>query len=156
MPEELPVPPPDFAPCPPAGQSSASAALKGSRDLLFRWVTAVERRDPDQAVSLYAETDVAFWGTFGDHCRTSRVEAHDYFRRFLAADSIQCSVREIHWRALGDEVVLATGWYEFRIARDGGSAQAAPARFTFAFRRMPDGSWVITEHHSSLFPENGY
>nr|NIP97040.1 DUF4440 domain-containing protein [Akkermansiaceae bacterium] len=146
----------EFAPCPPTEQPSLSAALGDSRELLFRWVTAVERLDADEAASFYAETGMAFWGTFGDHCRTSRTGAHDYFRRFLAADSIQCSVRETHWRALGEKAVLATGWYEFRIARDGAPAQAAPARFTFAFRRMPDRSWLIIEHHSSLFPENGY
>lgn len=128
----------------------ASAALD-------RWVDAVNRLDPQSASRLYAECDLAFWGTFGGYCRTRRPEAREYFDRFLDADSLVCEIREIHWRELGSEAAVATGSYAFLIRRRGDAdASESKARFSFVFHRQPNGDWLIVDHHSSHFPDGAY
>ena len=139
--------------------NSASPAVEAAEPILKQWIAAVQALDPAAASDLYAESggDMAFWGTFGSHCRTTRDQAHDYFVRFLDLASLTCAIREIHWRAFGDGAALATGWYEFTLAGKGGAERRqAQARFTFGFARQGDGGWKIVEHHSSLFPEGGY
>jgi uncharacterized protein (TIGR02246 family) len=132
-------------------------ALKEAKQLLHRWLAAAAERNPEKAAALYADSGLAFWGTFGSYCRTNRAQAREYFDHFLDAESLACEIREIHWREAGPEAVLATGWYSFMIRRQGESGPSeAKARFTFGFRRLTGGEWNIVEHHSSLFPEGGY
>lgn len=126
-------------------------------DLLDDWIGAVGSLDPQAAADLYATHDLAFWGTFGEYCRTTRPQARAYFDRFLDAEFVACEVREIHWREFGPQATVATGWYSFVIRRPGEpAAKETRARFTFVFSGQDDGQWKIVEHHSSLFPENGF
>ena len=124
---------------------------------LDRWIDAVNRRDAQAASELYAERDLAFWGTYGGYCRTRRPEAREYFDRFLDVDSMNCEIREIHWRELGAGAAVATGSYAFAILRHGDAdTREATARFSIVFCQQPDGGWQIVDHHSSLFPDGAF
>lgn len=141
-----------------ASRSSAAvlSASEGARGALQAWISAVQALDPQAAATLYAKEGMAFWGTFGDHCRTKAPQVREYFDQFLAVSSLECRLGETHWREIGPHLAIATGWYVFKIARQGEEAATETrARFTFAFHRQGE-SWQIIEHHSSFFPENGF
>jgi hypothetical protein len=71
--------------------------------------------------------------------------------------SLECRIDETYWREIGTQLALATGWYLFRLMPRGErTATETKARFTFAFQRLPGDIWKIVEHHSSLFPANGF
>lgn len=131
--------------------------IDGARAVLDRWISALEDLNPGAAAMLYANEGLAFWGTFGDHCRRTRAQTVDYFERFLDLASLKCILEETHWRFVGDDLVLATGSYLFELVKtDDPALTRTRARFTFVFHRTSGDSWQIIEHHSSQFPENGF
>lgn len=123
-----------------------------------KWIENVNHRDIDGVLSLYSNTDTAFWGTFANHIRTNRDEVRTYFDRFLDVDSIACRIDENIERQITTEVVSFTGIYTFTIVKNSGdSATQSTARFTFTLRYNAEHErWMIVEHHSSLMPENGF
>lgn len=122
------------------------------------WMEYVSRGDIDSVVTLYSEADLAFWGTFANHVRTSRDAARTYFDRFLDAESVVCQIDQNEARQLSNEVVAFSGVYTFTIVKKAGDPAAqSKARFTYTLRfDAGEDRWMIVEHHSSLMPAEGY
>lgn len=121
-----------------------------------QWIDCVRRKDIETIVTLYSETDCAFWGTFGDHLRQSQEEVKSYFDRFLDCESIRCRITSSVTRELSPEIVAFSGVYAFNIVKQAGDAEVeAVGRFTCTLRKQ-NGEWKLVEHHSSLMPDPGY
>lgn len=112
------------------------------------WNAALATRDPEVVADLYAP-DAVLLPTLSNTPRRDRAAIVDYFRDFLA-NAPQGRITDATTRHLGD-VAVHSGVYIFTLSDKAGTRDA-PARFTFVYRRDPEG-WRIIEHHSSLMPE---
>ncbi len=112
------------------------------------WNAALATRDPEVVADLYAP-DAVLLPTQSNTLRRDRAAIVDYFRDFLAS-APQGRVTDATARHLGD-IAVYSGAYVFTLTDATGTSDA-PARFTFVYRRDPEG-WRIIEHHSSLMPE---
>lgn len=121
----------------------------GAIETLFdTWNAALQTRDPDEVVKLYAE-DAVLLPTVSNQVRHNHAEIRDYFVNFLKKHP-RGVVNESNVRDYGD-VASNAGVYTFDLTTDGVTAQV-PCRFTFLYRKESDG-WKIVEHHSSQMPE---
>lgn len=113
------------------------------------WVDAFNTRDPEQVLALYA-ADAVFWGTVSPTLRDTPEEIRDYFKSMPERPESRVSLGERRVRVFGS-VALSTGLYTFTDVRDG-ERVAHASRFSFAYRKTPDGRWLIVDHHSSAVP----
>ena len=107
------------------------------------WINAVQTKDPDKVVSLYA-ADAVLIPTVSNQIRYTQDERRDYFVHFLAKGP-RCTVDSSHIQQLSDNAITVSGIYTF-VFED---RSQVSARFTFIFGQ--DGT--ISHHHSSLLPE---
>ena len=108
------------------------------------WINAVQTKDPDQVVSLYAD-DAVLIPTVSNQIRYTQDERRDYFVHFLAKGP-HCTVDSRHIQQLSGDAVTISGIYTFLFE----DRSQVSARYTFAFGQ--DGK--ISHHHSSLLPES--
>lgn len=117
--------------------------------LLEAWMTALETRDPIEVAALYAE-DAVLLPTVSNEVRKTPAAVARYFDHFLQklpkGQIIQQNIR------LFDGLAINSGIYSFNLTVDGVAGDVL-CRFTFVYRRDPDGGWKIIEHHSSVMPE---
>lgn len=133
-----------------------TAVTNAAWKTIEQWMDCVKRRDIDTIITLYSQTDCAFWGTFGDHLRQTQAEIKTYFNEFLNCESISCQIIDCASRELSSEIAAFSGSYAFKIVKNPGDSEIeAIGRFTYTVRKL-DGTWTLVEHHSSLMPENGY
>jgi uncharacterized protein (TIGR02246 family) len=123
----------------------AAEQIKG---LFDKWNDALQTRDPQQVVSLYAD-DAVLLPTVSNQVRHNHGEIENYFQSFLKK-SPKGKVTESNVREYGD-VALHSGVYVFNLT-DGDTSSEVPCRFTFVYRKDGD-DWKIIEHHSSMMPE---
>ena len=116
--------------------------------LFTTWNDALQTRDPDVVARLYGP-DAILLPTLSNQVRHEHSEIRDYFVAFLAKRP-RGVVNESNVRDYGD-VAIDSGVYTFDLTVDGATTQV-PCRYTFVYRRGPDG-WKIAEHHSSAMPE---
>jgi uncharacterized protein (TIGR02246 family) len=116
--------------------------------LFEAWNSALQTGDPDEVVKLYAE-DGLLLPTLSNQVRRTPREIRDYFEAFLRLRP-RGKLVEPHVRLFGD-LAVNSGVDMFHLTRNGRTEQVA-ARFTFLYRRTPQG-WRILEHHSSAMPE---
>ena len=121
-----------------------TAEIAGLFDI---WNAALADGDPEIVAELYAP-DAVLLPTISNRPRTDRAGIIDYFEEFLKARP-QGRIVESHLRRLGD-LGVHSGVYVFALTGPEGRREAH-ARFTFLYRRDPEG-WRIIEHHSSLMP----
>lgn len=126
----------------------------GADKLLQRWMDAVNHRDVPEVVALY-HPRAQFWGTLAGHLRTRSADFQDYFSRFLGCDRMQVELGEMRQWPQGEDLVLAAGDYRFVWQTGPRTAPvAARARFTMVLGRH-EQHWLILQHHSSEWVNNG-
>lgn len=117
--------------------------------LFDRWNEALQTGDPATVAALYAE-DAVLLPTVSNEVRKTPAAIERYFERFLKklpkGQIIQQNIR------LFDGLAINSGIYSFNLTVDGVAGDVL-CRFTFVYRRDPDGGWKIIEHHSSVMPE---
>lgn len=115
--------------------------------LFNAWNKALQSGDPDRVRALYAP-DANLVPTISNEVRSSPDAIRDYFAVFLKLNPTSRIVTNnigIH----GD-IATNSGVYVFDTAgRD--LREEITCRFTFVYRRDPEG-WRIIEHHSSMMP----
>lgn len=116
--------------------------------LFDQWNDALQTRDPDQVVPLYAD-DAILLPTLSNDVRHNHAEIRAYFVDFLKK-SPRGTINESNIRDLGD-VAVHSGVYTFDLTSDG-QESSARCRFTYVYKKIDD-AWKIIEHHSSLMPE---
>ncbi|TCR70210.1 SgcJ/EcaC family oxidoreductase [Bosea sp. BK604] len=145
-----------MASMPPLILASTSGAFAGPKEDAFEavrnWAAAFNASDVDRIIAAYTP-QASVHGTMGTSLAVGPDALRAYFgpaarRRSqvkLAEDGAEAMT------ALGDDQVVAAGFYEFSGTRPDGQAFTAPARYTFVLIRQ-DGAWRIAHHHSSPRP----
>jgi uncharacterized protein (TIGR02246 family) len=126
---------------------SAAPADEASA-VIDRWAATFSANDVESLLKLYAD-DAIFLGTVSPIIATDPAAIRSYFASLpRSGNSVVIGDRRLV--VLGDNAVLAAGFYDFTIMRDGNPV-ASPARFTFVLVKR-DGQWLIRHHHSSARP----
>ena len=118
-------------------------------DLTQTWLRTVCTRNPAAVANLYARDGILV-GTVAQRIKQTPAEIQTYFDTFLAKEGIcgnvtsQMSQEYPGW-------AIDTGTYTFSWTENGNVVEV-PARYTFVWRKTPQG-WKIANHHSSALPE---
>lgn len=110
---------------------------------LNQWIDAVHSQNPDTVVNCYAQTAVLL-PTVSNQLRYTQKERHDYFVSFLAKKP-KCRVISLMINSVSHDVDVLSGTYAFSFEDN----QQVTARFSYVYQ-----NGLITQHHSSLMPEN--
>ncbi|MER5573768.1 SgcJ/EcaC family oxidoreductase [Streptomyces massasporeus] len=146
-----------------AGTAGADSRGKGSKHtrpvtkgqvlgLFDRWNAALQTGDPDKVADLYAK-DAVLLPTVSNQVRTDRAGIVDYFEHFLPNKPVGTKVESVV-NILDRDTVIDTGVYEFALTDHGtGEKSIVRARYTYAYEKQPNGTWLIVNHHSSKMPQ---
>lgn len=125
---------------------SAQAEVKAATQA---WADAFNECSAQKASALYAP-DAAFWGTTSQTLITTPEAVRRYFDGACSVNPpLKVSLGEQKLRTYG-ETAVNSGTYAFSRTVDG-QVRAAPARFSFTYRKV-GGTWLIVDHHSSMLP----
>ncbi|MBE37864.1 MAG: hypothetical protein CMP50_04375 [Flavobacteriales bacterium] len=116
---------------------------------LDKWISLVSVQDIDSVVDLYEEEGLLL-GTFSDEIRMGKEKIREYFKYFLAQKP-KASVVDSVTHMIGDDILVANGFYDFEVLDDIQDTKIVHARFTFVFKLKAD-SFTILSHHSSVMP----
>ncbi|MCK8438147.1 SgcJ/EcaC family oxidoreductase [Streptomyces sp. D2-8] len=143
-----------------AGADSGSKGTKHARPMtkaqvlgLFdNWNAALRTGDPEKVADLYAK-DAVLLPTVSNQVRTDRAEIVDYFEHFLQNKPVGTKIESVV-NVLDRDTVIDTGVYEFALTDHAtGEKSTVEARYTYAYEKQPDGTWLIVNHHSSKMPQ---
>jgi uncharacterized protein (TIGR02246 family) len=143
-----------------AGADSGSESAKHLRTvtkaqvlgLFDDWNAALRTGDPRKVADLYAK-DAVLLPTVSDNVRTDRAEIVDYFEHFLRNKPVGTKIESVV-NVLDRDTVIDAGVYEFALTdHETGAKSTVKARYTYAYEKQPDGTWLIVNHHSSKMPE---
>ncbi|MDQ0750146.1 uncharacterized protein (TIGR02246 family) [Streptomyces africanus] len=136
-----------------SGKTSAKTATKAQVLGLFdQWNAALQTGDPQKVADLYAK-DAVLLPTVSDNVRTDRAEIVDYFEHFLRKKPAGTKVESVV-NVLDRDTAIDTGVYEFALTdHETGAKSTVKARYTYAYEKQPNGTWLIVNHHSSKMPE---
>jgi uncharacterized protein (TIGR02246 family) len=135
---ELPSPPkPDQL------QAEIHAALQ-------EWTEALENGHGATAIAALYDKDATVLATFDPKPLETPAEIAAYFHELVLKPELKATVQSEQIDLFGDAAV-ATGLYTFSFLQDG-QREELPARYTFVYRKTPQG-WMIVRHHSSALPE---
>lgn len=112
------------------------------------WGKAVESGDERKVMAFY-EPGAVLWGTLSRTRLTGRESIITYFEMFCHLKNIRAH-DFVHFVRQEGGIAVDSGSYVFSW-QDGEGNVSVPARFTFVMQLI-EGRWMITEHHSSLFP----
>merc|ERR1712029_1307153 len=121
---------------------------KEVRGLFDLWNNALATKDPQQVANRYSAHGVLL-PTVSDVPRTDHPGIVDYFTNFLKLQP--------QGEILDGEVFVGANWaqdagiYEFTM---GATSAKVKGRYTFIYV-YEDGEWKISQHHSSVMPEEG-
>ena len=116
--------------------------------LLSQWCMALEKRDAAEMAALYAD-DATLLPTISNQTRSNPADIRAYFERFLAMNpKARMRTQNI---SVYERIAINSGVYSFQTSAEG-VTQELVCRFTFVYRKDPNG-WRIIEHHSSMMPE---
>jgi len=124
------------------------AARAEISDLLTRWCATLERGNAQEMVSLYA-TDATLLPTISNQTRNTPDDMLEYFERFLKMRPR--AKKHTQNISVYEKIAINSGVYSFQTQTPSGTTDLV-CRFTFVYRKDPDG-WRIIEHHSSMMPE---
>jgi len=116
------------------------------RDLFQVWNGALASKDPEKVANCYSKESVLL-PTVSDVPRNDRPGKVDYFTNFLKL--------EPQGEIESGEIIVGTNWaqdagiYEFTMGATGAKVKG---RYTFVYV-FEDGEWKISQHHSSVMPE---
>ncbi|MFF7793018.1 SgcJ/EcaC family oxidoreductase [Streptomyces sp. NPDC007991] len=136
-----------------SGKSPGKTATKAQVLGLFdQWNAALRTGDAHKVADLYAK-DAVLLPTVSNHVRTDRAEIVDYFEHFLKNKPVGTKVESVV-NVLDRNTAIDTGVYEFALTdHETGAKSTVKARYTYAYEKQPDGTWLIVNHHSSKMPE---
>ena len=126
-------------------QATAKAEIQQA---FATWLKAVSTGSSDAVVKLYAKHAVLL-PTISPVVANSPALRKAYFDDFTAKPELKGTVGEEHIRVFGNTAVNS-GLYTFTY-KDGDNTVSVPARFSFVYRKTPQG-WLIIDHHSSKLP----
>ncbi|MCH8466765.1 MAG: SgcJ/EcaC family oxidoreductase [Roseinatronobacter sp.] len=129
----------------PEDKSAEAAEIAA---LFQQWNDALQSGLAENVAALYAQ-DAILLGTFVNEILNTPAAITAYFANLMHRRPSSAIVSE-HIRHFGD-IALHSGLYEFSLNADTPEARLL-ARFTFAYRKGPEG-WRIIEHHSSTLPQ---
>ncbi|MER7405400.1 SgcJ/EcaC family oxidoreductase [Streptomyces sp. NPDC000070] len=134
----------------PSARMATEAQVLG---LFDQWNAALQTGDAQKVADLYAK-DAVLLPTVSNNVRTDRAEIVDYFEHFLQHKPAGTKVESVV-NVLDRDTVIDTGVYEFTLT-DPKTAEKknVKARYTYAYEKQPDGTWLIVNHHSSKMPES--
>jgi len=120
-----------------------------------QWIRAVEAKDVDGVVELYAEDGILL-GTVDTKetgPRKGRERIRNYFNHFLANDEVRAQFPEDNQAEIRilDNIAFYSGYYTFRLTNNG-QTKVANAKFTYVYREQ-EGQLQILLHNSGLTPE---
>jgi uncharacterized protein (TIGR02246 family) len=122
------------------------------REIAQKWAQAIESRSPENVLKLY-HSDGSLWGTLSPVLRQGHQAIFEYFVKFLQREDLKCEFTDGTIR-IRDDYAFFSGSYVFTW-KVSGKTVVLPARFSFVYKKE-DGTWLIMEHHSSLFPESPF
>ncbi|MFD5336581.1 SgcJ/EcaC family oxidoreductase [Streptomyces hawaiiensis] len=146
-----------------AGVAGADSESKGEKrakqgtktqvlGLFDHWNAALRTGDPKKVADLYAK-DAVLLPTVSNQVRTDRAGILDYFEHFLRNKPVGTKIESVV-NVLDRDTVIDTGVYEFTLTdHDTGEKSTVKARYTYAYEKQPDGTWLIVNHHSSKMPQ---
>jgi uncharacterized protein (TIGR02246 family) len=130
--------------------SGVNAAFADPADevsaVVDRWATAFNANDVDALVNLHTP-DAILVGSTGLARQEGRDAIRGYFARLAhSGDKVVIEDRKIV--SLGDNIIYATGFYEFSAMREG-ELKKTKAGFSMVFVKQGN-DWLIAHHHSSV------
>lgn len=127
-----------------------SPTYRDSREVIQRWVDAVNGRRLDEVLSLYAH-DCCLLPTFSPHTLKTGTSREDYFRLLASRPGMGVSLHErtIQIQVVGPKLEIASGIYRFQFEIDG-EPLVFEARFSFLIDLSRTAA--ILHHHSSQIP----
>jgi len=136
-----------------AGQSksvlvAADSGEKQIKEAFDAWLAAVRTGTSDAVMKLYTK-DAILLPTLSPTVANTPELRKKYFDVFTAKKNLKGTVNEEHIRVFGDFAVNS-GLYTFTYTEKG-KTDSVPARFTYVYRKTPQG-WLIIDHHSSKLP----
>ncbi|MFJ8592461.1 SgcJ/EcaC family oxidoreductase [Streptomyces sp. NPDC093598] len=139
-----------------AGSTSGKQAKPATKaqvlGLFDQWNAALQTGDPKKVADLYAK-DAVLLPTVSNQVRTDRAAIVDYFEHFLQSKPKGTKIESVV-NVLDRDTVIDTGVYEFALTdHDTGEKSTVKARYTYAYEKQPNGTWLIVNHHSSKMPQ---
>ena len=122
-----------------------AGAAEEANAVIDRWSAAYTSNDPEAIVKIYAP-DAILLGTVSPVISVGTEAIRKYFS-LVKGSGNKNTIQERHIIVLGDNAVVATGFYEFTRMKDG-KPVAGPSRFTMLIVKS-GGEWRIAHHHSS-------
>ncbi|MGA5203462.1 SgcJ/EcaC family oxidoreductase [Streptomyces variegatus] len=120
--------------------------------LFGHWNAALRTGDPKKVADLYAK-DAVLLPTVSDQVRTDRAGILGYFEHFLRNKPVGTKTESVV-NVLDRDTVIDTGVYEFALTDPAtGEKSTVKARYTYAYEKQPNGTWLIVNHHSSKMPQ---
>jgi len=130
-------------------QSSRDAAAEQQIQQAFdAWLAAVSSGSSEAVTKLYAR-DAILLPTLSPKVAATPEDRKAYFDAFTSKPGLKGTVNEEHIRVFG-HTAINSGLYTFTYLKDGATVEV-PARFSFVYRKTPQG-WLIVDHHSSKLP----
>jgi uncharacterized protein (TIGR02246 family) len=123
---------------------------KIAKENFVQWAESLKIKDPKIMAGFYSE-DATFLPTLSSDFKKGMLEAEGYFIHFLEKNPV-AALKEDAVQILGDESYLHSGMYNFEVGT-GEEKKTVQARFSYVWKKNPNGKWVIIHHHSSLKPE---
>ena len=148
----LPSPHPLSSPSPRLTQKCTNATETDIAALFDKWNDALQTGNPEEVNARYADNAVLL-PTLSNTPRTDSAGRIDYFEHFLAKKPVGTILTRTIKINCDDAV--DTGTYNFDLTDPKtGKVTPTPARYTYTYAPVgPNGTWVITSHHSSAMPE---
>jgi hypothetical protein len=117
---------------------------------LQEWTEALGNGHDETAVTALYDKDATLLATLDPKPLETPAEIAGYFRKLTQNPELKATVQSEKIDLFGDAAV-ASGLYTFSYRKDGHLVEL-PARYTFVYRKSPNG-WAIVRHHSSALPE---
>jgi hypothetical protein len=124
--------------------------IRSARDVVHAWMNALNARQIDDVLALYAE-DAVVLPTFSPHTLHNAAARRGYFEQLVGRPGFSVSLHERTLRVqrltAGSEV--ASGIYRFQVDIDG-EPLVFEARFSFLVEL--EAAQPVRHHHSSQIP----
>src|SRR6516162_7152252 len=117
---------------------------------LQEWTEALGNGHDEKPVTALYEKDATLLATFDPRPLETPTDIAGYFHKLTQNPELTATVQSEKIDLFGDAAV-ASGLYTFSYRKDGQLLEL-PARYTFVYRKTPNG-WTIVRHHSSALPD---
>lgn len=129
--------------------SALAGPAEEANAVVTKWAETYSANDAGAMVELYTP-DAIFLGTVSPDIGDTIEAREAYFAR-LPGTGNTCSIGEHRTMVLSDTAVVVTGFYDFKLMRDGKPVEVHN-RFSMVVVKRDD-EWLIAHHHSSRRPQ---